>query len=135
MSLNADSVEEDGVALLNCGDDMNALAMCEEFTELKDLVGEDWAERPIGLGFSEASYIDSAAIGWLLSLHKKMDQAGGKLVLHSMSPSVQRVLTMMRLDSVLNIVEEKADALKQLEAKPKRTTKKTTKRTTKKKGS
>ena len=128
MSLKADSVDEKGIALLNCGDDMNALAMCEEFTELKDLVGENWAKRPIGLGFSEASYIDSAAIGWLLSLHKKMDEAGGKLVLHSMSPSVQRVLTMMRLDSVLNIVVDKADAVEALKAKPKRTAKKTTKK-------
>ena len=65
MSLTADSVDEKGVALLNCGDDMNALAMCEEFTELKELVGEDWAKRPIGLGFNQASYIDSAAIGSL----------------------------------------------------------------------
>lgn len=119
MSLKAESVEEDGVALLNCGDDMNALAMCEEFTELKDLVGPDWASRPVGLGFSETGYIDSAAIGWLLSLHKTMDEAGGKLVLHSMSPSVRRVLTMMRLESVLNLVDDKADAVKQLKKKKK----------------
>jgi len=117
MSLKAESVEEDGVALLNCGDDLNALTMCEEFTELEDLVGKDWASRPVGLGFSEASYIDSAAIGWLLSLHKKMDEAGGKLVLHSMSPSVRRVLTMMRLESVLNLADGKAQAVKQLKKK------------------
>ncbi|MGB1125555.1 MAG: STAS domain-containing protein [Phycisphaeraceae bacterium] len=120
MSLTAESVEEDGVALLNCGDDMNALAMCEEFTELKDLVGEDWASQSVGLGFAEASYIDSAAIGWLLSLHKTMDEAGGKLVLHSMSPSVRRVLTMMRLESVLNIADDKSAAVKELKKKKKR---------------
>ena len=117
MSLKAESVEENGVALLNCSDNMNALAMCEEFTELKDLVGKDWASRPVALGFSDVGYIDSAAIGWLLSLHKKMDEAGGKLVLHSMSPSVRRVLTMMRLESVLNLAEDKAEAIKQLKKK------------------
>jgi len=117
MSLKTDSVEKDGVALLECGDDMNALTMCEEFTELRDMIGADWASRPIGIGFTEASYIDSAAIGWLLSLNKTIDEAGGKLVLHSMSPSVRRVLTMMRLESVLNVADDKADALKQLNTK------------------
>lgn len=113
MSLKVVS-NEDGVASLNCGEDMNALTMCEEFTELKDLVGVDWANQKIALGFSEATYIDSAAIGWILSLHKTMQETGGKLVLHSMSPSVYRVLTMMRLESVLNIADDHAQAVAQL---------------------
>lgn len=114
MSLKVVSIEESGVASLNCGEDMNALTMCEEFTELKDLVGANWADRKISLGFSEASYIDSAAIGWLLSLHKTIDAASGKLVLHSMSPSIRRVLTMMRLESVLNLADDHAQAVTQL---------------------
>ena len=114
MSLKLVSIEVDGVASLNCGDDMNALAMCEEFTELKDILGENWASRKIALGFGEVSYIDSAAIGWLLSLNKAINEAGGKLVLHSMSKSVRRVLTMMRLESVLNLADEAAQAHKQL---------------------
>ena len=115
MSLTVESIQDDGVALLNCGDDMNALAMCEEFTELKKLVGDDWAKQKIALGFASASFIDSAAIGWLLSLHKAMNEAGGRLVLHSISPSVRRVLTMMRLESVLNLADDSAQALRQLE--------------------
>jgi anti-anti-sigma factor len=114
MSLKVVSIDEDGIASLNCGDEMNALAMCEEFTELKDLVGVDWANRKIALGFSETSYIDSAAIGWLLSLNKTMNESNGKLVLHSMSPSVRRVFTMMRLESVLNLADDRAQAIKQL---------------------
>lgn len=116
MSLSIESKEEDGVALLNCAEDLNALTMCEEFTELKDLLGDDWASLRVGLGFAAASYIDSAAIGWLLSLNKKFNADGGKLVLHSMSPSVRRVLTMMRLDSVFNLVDDKPDAIKLLKA-------------------
>ena len=114
MSLKVVSTDEDGVALLNCGEDMNALTMCEEFTELKDLLGSDWANKKVALGFSDASYIDSAASGWLLSLHKAMNEAGGGLVLHSMSPSVRRVMTMMRLESVLNLADDAAEATKQL---------------------
>lgn len=113
MSLQVVSIE-DGVASLDCAEDMDALTMCEEFTELKDLVSVDWANQKIALGFSKATYIDSAAIGWILSLHKTMEEAGGKLVVHSMSPSVRRVLTMMRLESVLNIADDHAQAVAQL---------------------
>ena len=116
MSLSVESKQEDGVALLNCAEDMNALTMCDEYTELKDLLGEDWASQRVGLGFSAASYIDSAAIGWLLSLNKKFNADGGKLVLHSMSPSVLRVLTMMRLESVFNLADDKPQAIKLLKA-------------------
>lgn len=114
MTLEVVSIQEDGVALLNCGDDMKALGMCAEFTELKDLVGVDWANRKIAIGFSEVSYIDSAAIGWLLSLNKVINEAGGKLVLHSMSPSVRRVLTLMRLESVFNLADDAGQAHQQL---------------------
>jgi anti-anti-sigma factor len=114
MSLKAVSIEDDGIASLACAEEMNALTMSEDFGELKDLVGIDWASRKIALGFAEASYIDSAAIGWLLSLHKTMDEAGGKLVLHSMLPSVRRVLTMMRLENVLNLADDHEQAVAQL---------------------
>ena len=114
MSLTVDCIREDGVALLNCGDEMNALQMCDQFTELKTLLGQDWSSRRVALGFASASFIDSAAIGWLLSLHKTMSGAGGKLVLHSMSPSIRRVLSMMRLESVLNIVDDPAQAIQYL---------------------
>ncbi|MEM6506969.1 MAG: STAS domain-containing protein [Planctomycetota bacterium] len=114
MSLKVVSIEEDGVVSLDCADDMNALAMCEEFTELKDLVGDGWSGRKIALGFAEASYIDSAAIGWLLSLQKTMSEAGGRLVLHSMSPSVKRVITMMRLENVLTMADDLDHALSAL---------------------
>lgn len=117
MSLTVVSTDDQGVALLNCGDDMNALAMCDQFTELKDLLGNDWARQHIALGFSQASYIDSAAIGWLLSLHKAVGQAGGNLVLHSMSPSVRRIFTMMRLESVLNLADDPQQAVAQLQKK------------------
>eukprot|EP00752_Nemacystus_decipiens_P014121 g12557.t1 len=109
MSLIVVSTDDDGVALLDCSDDMNALAMCEEFTELKSLLGSDWAGKKVAIGFADVSYIDSAAIGWLLSLHKAMNEAGGKLVLHSMSPSVRRVLTMMRIDSTTPQMIDLAD--------------------------
>lgn len=111
MSLKVVSIDDDGLASLSCGDDMNALAMCEEFTELKDLIGEDWASRKVAMDFSETSYIDSAAIGWLLSLHKTISESGGKLVLHSMSKSIRRVLAMMRLESVLQLAENHDQAV------------------------
>jgi len=110
MSLTVVSNEDDGVAVLDCADDMNALEMSDDFKELEKLLGDNWASRRVALGFRATEYIDSAAIGWLLSLHKTIGEGGGKLVLHSMNPSVVRVLKMMRIDSVLSLVENQAQA-------------------------
>lgn len=114
MSLKVVSIKEDGVAALDCAEEMDALKMSGEFKELEQLLGPDWAGQRVALGFGAADYIDSAVIGWLLSLNKSFDQAGGRLVLHSMSPSVKRVITMMRLENVLNIAEDLPQAIEQL---------------------
>ena len=114
MSLKVVSIEDDGIAALDCADDMNALAMSDDFKELEGLLGSDWAKRRVALGMQEASYIDSAVIGWLLSLHKSFSQADGKLVIHSMTPTVKRVIALMRLDNVLNLTEDRAQAMQQL---------------------
>ena len=110
MSLTVVSNEDGGVAALDCADDMNALEMSGDFKEMEKLLGDTWASRQVALGFGATEYIDSAAIGWLLSLHKAIGEGGGKLVLHSMNPSVARVLKMMRIDNVLTVAENQAQA-------------------------
>ncbi|MGB0766443.1 MAG: STAS domain-containing protein [Phycisphaeraceae bacterium] len=114
MSLTVDSIEEDGAVFLDCADDMNALEMSGDFEELDKMLGKQWSSLKVALGMSRADYIDSAVIGWLLSLHKRFNESGGKLVLHSMNPSIERVLKLMRIDNVLNLAENRAEAKTQL---------------------
>ena len=111
MSIKVVSIEDDGVAALACVGEMNGLAMSSDGGGLQDALGEGWAGRPVALDLSEASYMDSAAIGWLLSLHKQLSGAGGRLVLHGLHPNVKRVIEIMRIDQVLDLAESRGHAL------------------------
>lgn len=114
MSMKVVSIEDDGVATLACAGEMNALEMTGDGGGLKELLGEGWASRKTALDLSEATYMDSAAIGWLLSLHKSFCQAGGRLVVFGMHPNVRRVIDIMRIDQVLDLAEDRQHAVKRL---------------------
>src|SRR5688500_1945533 len=53
-----------------------------------ELLGENVYSRPVWLDMSGADYLDSSGVGWLITCHKRFRQAGGRLVLHSLSPIV-----------------------------------------------
>jgi len=114
MSVKVVAIEDDGVATLACAGEMNALEMSTDGKGLKDVLGDEWASRKVALDLSEASYMDSAAIGWLLSLHKAFDEGDGRLVLFGTHPNVRRVIDMMRIDKVLDLAENREHALKRL---------------------
>jgi anti-anti-sigma factor len=64
------------------------------------------------LSLAETEFIDSSGLSWLLECHQKFCDAGGWLVIHSVPPGVMDTLMMMRLELVLNLVENETDALK-----------------------
>lgn len=70
---------------------------------LSELLGLDAYQRSVRLDLSDTSYIDSSGVGWLLSCHKRMKAAGGKLTLHSAPPTVANLLHVLRLEKVLDI--------------------------------
>lgn len=111
MSITVESVDDDGVALLTSSDDLNAFVLENSSDGFKKLLGDDWAKKKVVFDMSEATYIDSAAIGWLISLSKGFDNAGGKLVIFGLTPSVSRVLKMMRIEKVMSIAADQDEAM------------------------
>jgi anti-anti-sigma factor len=67
------------------------------------LLGPDAYRRHVWLDLSDADSIDSSGIGWLLTCHKRMRQAGGELELLQPRPLVANVLKMMKLERVLAV--------------------------------
>jgi anti-anti-sigma factor len=53
--------------------------------------------------------VDAAAIAALLSAHRVMIRSGGHLLLRSLQPSVRRMLTLARVDNVLQVETGSAD--------------------------
>jgi len=67
--------------------------------------------QPVLLDLSDADFIDSSGLSWLLVWHKRHRAAGGRLILHSLPSLVMDVVKMMRLDLVLDLAEDEEAAL------------------------
>ncbi len=74
------------------------------------LGGEGYSRRVL-LSLAAATFIDSSGLGWLLSCNRRFREAAGKLVIHSVPPTILDVIKVMRLDQVLDIAEDEASAL------------------------
>jgi anti-anti-sigma regulatory factor len=69
------------------------------------------------LSLAEITVIDTAHVSWLVVLHKRFRQSGGRLVLHSLRPQVVEMLRSVRFELVLDIAENEAAALELLRAR------------------
>ncbi|MFO0846552.1 MAG: STAS domain-containing protein [Gemmataceae bacterium] len=78
--------------------------------QLFSLVDED-GRRKILLNFSNVEYLSSAALGKLITLNKKLQQAGGKLILCNISPDIHEVFEITKLDKFFKILKDEQSAL------------------------
>jgi anti-anti-sigma factor len=74
------------------------------------LLGGGWARHRILMDLGHVDYIDSSAVGWLLNCHKAMQNAGGSIVLHSIQPTVMRVLKLLKIDTIIPVVDDEQAA-------------------------
>jgi anti-anti-sigma factor len=63
------------------------------------------------LDLAEVEYLDSSGVGWLLRCHRRSREAGGRFVIYGVPELVLQVLRVLRLDTVLDLVETENDAL------------------------
>lgn len=71
---------------------------------LETAIGPDWAANKVLIDLGRATFIDSSAIGWLLTCSKQCKNKGGMLVLHSAPPTVSQVFNLLKIGSILPIV-------------------------------
>ena len=70
---------------------------------LEALVGPGVYARRISLDMADASYMDSSGVGWLLTCHKRVREAGGKLKLCNVQPIIANMLRLLRLSQMFGI--------------------------------
>ena len=80
--------------------------------QLFSLVDED-GRRKILLNFGNVEYLSSAALGKLITLNKKLQAAGGKLILCNIDPQIYEVFEITKLDRFFKIVKEEQAALQE----------------------
>jgi hypothetical protein len=78
------------------------------------LLGPDGYARKVALSLAEIALIDTFRMSWLLIIHKRFCEAGGKLVVHSIRPPVMEFLGVVRFECVLYLAEDEAAALELL---------------------
>lgn len=72
------------------------------FDELSRLVEEAGRCR-LALDFANIAYIFSDPLGKLISLHKRLNSVGGRLILFNLDPEVLDVFRVTLLDSLFDV--------------------------------
>ena len=77
---------------------------------LKALLGGDYSRRVL-LDLSEANFLDSSGVGWLLSTHQQFRANGGVMAMHSIHANSRKVLKVLKMELVLNLFDAEKNAL------------------------
>ena len=91
-------------------DQSNVQQLGEELDELLD----KHKLKKIVLNFGNISYMSSAVMGKLVSLHKKLKAAGGQLKLCNIVASIFEIFQIMRFDRLFEIRESEDQAVIEL---------------------
>jgi anti-anti-sigma factor len=78
------------------------------------ILGKEWMTHRVVLDIDAVPFLDSSAIGWLIHSQKLFRENGGLLALHSVQPHVRNILSLLRIDRVVPIGKDAADATEQL---------------------
>ena len=75
--------------------------------ELKELVQAalDRGERRILIDFSRTGYIDSSGLGALVSISKRIREAGGELRLSGLNEDLRSLFELTKLDTLFTIAD------------------------------
>jgi anti-anti-sigma factor len=106
------------LSLVSSGDSIRRVAWSGELTmldvegadPLAALLGPDAFGRTVLLDLGQTTFMDTAAVGWLIGLHKKFKQAGGRLILHSVPPLIDQMFQLLKLPAVLHVAGDEAAA-------------------------
>lgn len=93
-------IDHNGVALRGEIDAYSAPRLADRFTSLP--AGND----DIVIDMAEVSFMDSSGLRVLLELHERAGQVGRRLVLHTPSPSVTKVLEVSGLSDHFTVEGE-----------------------------
>ena len=81
--------------------------------ELKELIQSalDKGERRLLIDFSRTGYIDSSGLGALVSISKRVREAGGELRLSGLNDDLRSLFELTKLDTLFAITETPEQAL------------------------
>lgn len=109
MKLSLARIDKGGYVCLKA-DGMVTMADVQGTNAFESVLGPAWATNQVLLDMSRVSFIDSAAIGWLIDSNKTFLQSGGKMVPHSIQPRVRQVLDLLHIGKAIAMAENETSA-------------------------
>jgi anti-sigma B factor antagonist len=88
-------------------DEQNIQVIGEQLFSLVDELGR----RKILLNFGNVEFLSSAALGKLITLNRKLQSAGGKLILCNIDPQIYEVFEITKLNKLFVIHKDEQGAL------------------------
>ena len=79
------------------------------FSEVRQLV--DGGARKLLVDLQAVTYIDSAAIGCLMDIHRLLQDKGGTLRLAALQPRVETMISMTGVHKIIGLHRDEAGAL------------------------
>ena len=104
---SSDGVLEFAIA----GDIIQAYVNPSVTSQFDEISGEPVFDRQVVLDVSDVTFLDSNGIGWFVALDNQFRKAGGKLMLHSPSPVLQRIFAMMKMTTVISVASTRDKAV------------------------
>jgi anti-anti-sigma factor len=110
MKLSLSRIDKGGFVCL-AADGMVTMADVQGANNaFEGVLGPAWATNQVLLDMSRVTFIDSAAIGWLIDSNKTFKQSGGRMVPHSIPPRVKQVLDLLHIGKAIALAENEQAA-------------------------
>ena len=91
-------------------------ALLPDLRRFESLLGPGGYSRKVALSLAEIPFLDTLRMSWLLIVHKRFRESGGRLVVHSLAAQLMEFLEVVRFELVLYLAEDEAAALELLRA-------------------
>lgn len=115
MNLLLDSVdEENAIVRMSVAGIVSDTDVKSSSDPLAHLPVAELHRQRVLLNLKPVERLNSNGVGWLLRFHKECQEAGGRLVLHSLPQLAMNVIKVMRLHEVLVLAKDESHAMQML---------------------
>lgn len=105
MKINLVAIEKDGYVRLQTHESITVADFgADGGNPLQQVLGPGWAANRIMIDLSQTDYIDSSAVGWLISTQSAMRKAGGRFVICMLQPRVKQILDVLKVGKAVPMV-------------------------------
>lgn len=101
--------DQDGITLVEVDGELT-VGNRERFKQVV-LERVEAGDRKFLMDFGESSYIDSTGLGALVSLSRKIREAGGQMRLTGLNEDLRTLFELTKLDTVFDLADTRAAAM------------------------